>query len=78
MNACTIIQEVPNGNTSVCTCAQIYRHIIFLMDTGACRETKQHAVDFEKWSLAATSWKSHPVQSNLDVTRNGLSLLPSD
>lgn len=50
---------------------------LFFMDTGA--DTKiNYTVDFEKWPLAATSFKSHPVQSNPDVTRKGLSLLPSD
>lgn len=44
-----------------------------------CRHrNKLQSVDLEKWPLAATSCRSHPVQSNPDVTRKGLALLPSD
>lgn len=57
--------------------ANMHKHIIFFsIGTGAHMQKKKlHTVDFEKWSLAATS---HPVQSNPDVTRKELSLLPSD
>lgn len=48
------------------------------MDKGAYAKIKVDTVDLEKWSPTAKSWRSHPVQGNLDVTSRGHSLLPSD